>query len=73
MLDERRKASKDDSPAVYRFVSPDGRSYVGSTRRIKLSALKGLQRSGWRIAEAEAKFPPETWRLKFLSVCRPDA
>jgi hypothetical protein len=73
VLDERRKASKDDSPAVYRFVSPDGRSYVGSTRRIKLSALKGLQRSGWRIAEAEAKFPPETWRLKFLSVCRPDA
>jgi hypothetical protein len=33
--------------AVYRFVAPDGRSYVGSSHNLRTRLLKGLSRSTW--------------------------
>jgi hypothetical protein len=52
--------------AVYRFVCPDGRSYVGSTHDLRARPLKGLSRSNRRIEAVIEKYPPETWRFEVL-------
>src|SRR5262249_54391981 len=54
--------------AVYRFVCPDGRSYVGSTHDLRTRAVKGLLRSNRRIKEVIEKYPPETWRFEVLEL-----
>jgi hypothetical protein len=54
--------------AVYRFVCPDGRSYVGSTHDLRKRPLKGLSRSNRRIKAVIEKFPPETWRFEVLEL-----
>jgi hypothetical protein len=70
--DGRRKASKEDAPAVHAFICPDGRVYVGSTRHIRARARFGLKRDGYRIFEAEAQFPPNTWRFEVLELLPPE-
>jgi hypothetical protein len=52
--------------AVYRFICPDGRSYVGSTHNLRARAVKGLLRSNRRIKAVIQKHPPETWRFEVL-------
>jgi hypothetical protein len=52
--------------AVYRFVCPDGRSYVGSTHDLGTRSVKGLLRNNRRIKAALEKYPPETWRFEIL-------
>ena len=47
------------APAVYRFVCPDGRSYVGSVKDYRNRAKKGLRRSNSRLIAAFEKYPPE--------------
>jgi hypothetical protein len=65
----RRKYCGEDcrrQVGVYRFVCPDGRSYVGSTHNLRIRPVNGLQRSNRRIAAALAKYPAETWRFEVL-------
>lgn len=52
--------------AVYRFICPDGRSYVGSTHDLRTRAVNGLLRSNRRIKAVIEKYPPETWRFEVL-------
>ena len=37
------------APAVYRFICPDGRSYVGSAGNLPGRRGKGFPRSNWLI------------------------
>jgi hypothetical protein len=61
--DECRDAAR--APAVYRFVSPDGRSYVGGVKDCRNRA-KGLQRSNARLLAAFEQHPPETFVYEVL-------
>jgi hypothetical protein len=57
---------KRPAPAVYRYVAPDGRSYVGSISDVRVRDRAGLGRSNAWIAKALATYPPETWRSEIL-------
>jgi hypothetical protein len=63
---KRRREAQEASPAVYCFVCPDGRSYVGSTRRVKIRARDGVQRWGYRPSAALLKYPSEEGRFEVL-------
>ncbi len=56
------------NPAVYRFICPDGRSYVGSRKDITRREREGLDPyfSNPRILEALKKHPLKTWRFEIL-------
>jgi hypothetical protein len=60
-----------DSPAVNRFISPDGRSYVGSARHIRCRANNGIHRSNARLLAAFAQYPPETFIFAILEQLPP--
>jgi hypothetical protein len=53
---------------VYRFICPDGRSYVGSNTSYssKIRAFEGLSRSNRRIKAISEIHPPNTWRFELL-------
>jgi hypothetical protein len=53
-------------PAVYRYVCPDGRSYVGSTADYRTRDRFGIDRVNSRLTEAYAEYPPELWRFELL-------
>ena len=53
--------------AVYRFVCPDGRSYVGSCVDVDARSRYGrLGRSNLRLREVFDRHPPETWKFQIL-------
>lgn len=56
------------SPAVYRYICPDGRSYVGSTWFSKLRPVNGLSRSNARIDAALKEYPAETWVFEIIEL-----
>jgi hypothetical protein len=58
------------APGVYRFVCPDGRSYVGSTRWLKTRPVFGLSRRNLLITAAADGYPLETWTFEALE-CLP--
>src|SRR5262249_3571926 len=58
-------------PAVYRWVCPDGRSYVGSTYNHKLRPRWGIKPSNSRLASAIKKYPAETWTFELLQLLPP--
>ncbi len=51
---------------VYRYVCPEGRSYVGSSSDIRNRNRNGIDRSNPWLIEAFKKHPPETWRFEVL-------
>jgi len=59
------------APAVYRYVCPDGRSYVGSTYNHKLRPRWGIKPSNPRLASALEKYPEETWTFAVLQLLPP--
>lgn len=59
------------SPAVYRFVCPDGRSYVGSAKNIEKRPHAAVDRENPRLLKAFKKYPPETWRFEILETLPP--
>jgi hypothetical protein len=59
------------APAVYRFVCPDDRSYVGAVSDIRRRADHGIQRSNTRLRLAFEQYPPETWRYEVLELLPP--
>jgi hypothetical protein len=54
------------APAVYRFTSPDGRSYVGSVKDCRKRGDRGIQRTNARLLAAFEKYPPETFIYEVL-------
>jgi hypothetical protein len=59
------------APAVYRFVCPDGRGYVGSVSDRRNRANRGIGRSNARLAVAFKQYPPETWTYEILELLTP--
>jgi hypothetical protein len=59
------------SPAVYRFVAPNGMSYIGSSRHVKIRR-GGLWRINNRIRAVVKKYPPETWAFEILEELLPE-
>ena len=62
---------KRPAPAVYRFVCPDGRCYVGHTANHHKRDRRGLERSNLWIDEALLTYPPETWTYEVLEKLPP--
>ncbi len=60
------------SPAVYRWVAPDGRSYVGSTVHSFIRHTVGLDRKNRRIDAALKEYPQETWAYEVLEQLDPE-
>jgi hypothetical protein len=54
------------APGVYRFICPDGRSYVGAARDIHNRGRGGLGRRNSRIDKALESHPSETWTFEVL-------
>lgn len=61
-----RKFCGCKASVVYRFVCPDGRSYVGSTRDHRERSHRGIQRKNPQLIEAFALHPPKTWTYEVL-------
>jgi hypothetical protein len=59
------------APAVYRFVSPDGRSHVGSVKDSRNRAAIGIYRSNERLEAAFEQYPPETFVFEILEQLQP--
>ena len=59
------------APAVYRYVCPDGRSYVGSTCNHELRLRAGIKPSNPRLASALKKYPAQTWTFAVLQLLPP--
>jgi hypothetical protein len=59
------------APAVYRFVSPDGRSYVGSVSDYRNRAANGIYRSNERLEAAFEQYPPESFVFEILERLSP--
>jgi hypothetical protein len=58
---------------VYRYVAPDGRSYVGAVMfDSHIRNAHGIKRSNSRLLEAFKQYPPETWAFEVLEQVPPD-
>jgi hypothetical protein len=53
-------------PAVYRYVCPDGRSYVGAVANIEERDEDGICRLNPWLAAAFERYPPETFVFEIL-------
>lgn len=53
------------APAVYRFICPDGRSYVGSVKDHRRRGQKFARRNR-HLDEVFKTHPPETWTFEIL-------
>ena len=53
-------------PIVYRYVAPDGKSYVGAVGDGRNRNKYGIRRSNARLLEAFKQYPPETWTFEVL-------
>jgi hypothetical protein len=67
---DRRECWPNRFPAVYRFVCPDGRSYVGAVGNCS-GRGDSIQRSNARLLAAFELHPPETWTFEVLEQLPP--
>ena len=56
------------APAVYRFIAPDGRSYVGSRANWLAPKRDGITPTNSRLVEALAEYPADTWTFEVLQI-----
>jgi hypothetical protein len=56
----------ESGPFVYRFICPDGRSYVGAVQYGLGRFVYGVNRSNKRLEKAFKKYPPDTWPHEIL-------
>jgi hypothetical protein len=54
------------APAVYRFIAPDGRSYVGAVHGIRDRARHRIYRSNSRLLTAFEQYRPESFTFEVL-------
>lgn len=59
------------APAIYRFICPDGRSYVGSTPDHTKRLRYGFARNNRRLAIALERYPEEQWTFEILQLLPP--
>jgi hypothetical protein len=59
------------APAVYRWVCPDGRSYVGAVGNSHRRGDYGIARSNTRMLAAFEQHPPESWTYEVLQQLPP--
>jgi hypothetical protein len=59
------------APGVYRFICPDGRSYVGAVKNCRKRAKKGIARLNHRLAAAFEQYPPKDWTFEILEWLKP--
>jgi hypothetical protein len=59
------------APAVYRFIAPDGRSYVGSTCDRRKRVKGGICRRNPQLLQTFVTYPPETWAFEILQALPP--
>src|SRR5262245_47836047 len=52
-------------PVIYRFICPDGRSYVGSTGDIG-GRNRLIGRVNKRLTAAFKKYPPQQWQFEII-------
>jgi hypothetical protein len=67
VCDHRRRPA----PAVYRYICPDGRAYVGHTGNHHIRDRHGLSRSNPWIAKAIEQYPLEKWTFEVLEELPP--
>ena len=65
----RSECRRRKFPAVYRFISPDGRSYVGAISDYRKRG--DIRRSNPRLLAAFELHPPETWVFELLEQLPP--
>jgi hypothetical protein len=58
-------SNQASGPAVYRFIAPDGRSYVGSRKNIR-NRTKAPIGYNKRLLEALAIYPQDQWQFEIL-------
>lgn len=63
---DKGKVDKLAASIVYRFLSLDSRSYVGSVQDGRKRADEGIGRSNQRLEAAFTQYPPETWVYEVL-------
>lgn len=54
------------APAVYRWICPDGRSYIGSTPDCRTREQQGVGRKNKRLISAFVDHPPKLWAYEVL-------
>jgi hypothetical protein len=59
------------APVVYRYICPDGRSYVGAVANEQYRFQNGIQRNNPLLREAFTQYPSETWTYEILERLRP--
>ena len=59
------------SPAVYRFICPDGRSYVGSRNDCRARREEGIKGSNARLRAALEQYPADMWTYEVLQELPP--
>jgi hypothetical protein len=70
-MDLKRKHARNPAPAVYRFICPDGRSYIGSAGDYHQRSNSRIQRKNPRLLAAYEQHPPETWTFEILERLTP--
>ena len=65
------KKTAHPAPAVYRYICPDGRSYVGSVADHRKRSRYPIKRKNERLAEAFKTHPPQTWTFELLEELPP--
>jgi hypothetical protein len=56
------------APAVYQFICPDGRCYVGSRADCRRRKREGVWPNNDRLRAALAIYPADTWTFEILQV-----
>jgi hypothetical protein len=58
-------------PIVYRFICPDGRSYVGAVADGRYRGDRGIARLNSLLLDAFEQYPPESWSYEVLERLTP--
>jgi hypothetical protein len=65
------ECQRAEFPVVYRFVCPDGRSYVGAVADGRRRSDHGVARSNSRLLDAFKQYAPENWTYEVLERLKP--
>src|SRR5262245_30350592 len=66
-----KQCAQPKKPVVYRYVCPDGRSYVGAVLDSRHRFDNGIQRSNPRLEAAYEQHPPESFTCEILATLTP--
>jgi hypothetical protein len=61
-----RECKRRPAPAVFRFVCPDGRSYIGCVADVRERSKHGPTYATAQITDALRQYPPKQWTFEVL-------